>query len=106
MDSSSSVDEKKIKKSNNKKSGMVVMATDHVVNPQIWPQMNLPFFGCFFDTFFPTFLLFFLSLFLFSSVCPITVFNGGALTPLQAVHSLVQPYFARFSESHPVVNTA
>jgi hypothetical protein len=36
-------------------------------------------YGCFFDTFFPTFLLFFLSLCLFSSVCPITVFNGSAL---------------------------
>jgi hypothetical protein len=42
-------------------------------------KSNSPFFGCFFDTFFPTFLLFFLSLFLFSSVCPITVFNGSAL---------------------------
>ena len=45
-DSSSSVDEKKIKKikkSNNKKSGMVAMATDHVVNPQIWPQTNLQY---------------------------------------------------------------
>ena len=45
-DSSSSVDKKKIKKikkSNNKKSGMVAMATDHVVNPQIWPQTNLQY---------------------------------------------------------------
>jgi hypothetical protein len=32
-----------IKKSNNKKSGIVAMATDHVVNPQIWPQTNLQY---------------------------------------------------------------
>jgi hypothetical protein len=27
----------------NKKSGMVAMTTDHVVNPQIWPQTNLQY---------------------------------------------------------------